>query len=189
MKKNKANPPIGFLSLFLISIVLLVLNQFYPTLNMNLALKSNDGPRHFLLHLITHMLVHANMMHLAGNFMFGGPLAVYLERKVGTVKFLCLWFITGLCGAGFFMLMPSIFGWMGLLGSSGAIAGVVAYALMSANENSAVRLLSLTLLVFLLLMQCSSMMITIVLGGGVAYAAHFGAMLSAIILYAIFDKK
>jgi membrane associated rhomboid family serine protease len=146
-----------------------------------------DAPRDFLwyLNLITHMLSHGNMRHLLGNFIFGFPYMMYAEyRTRSSRKFLALY---ALCGFGALSLqwitkdygvLPSL----GVIGSSGAIFGIVGYALADAPAVRWLRCAAFSLLAFHLYTQASLAwgVATGATLGGVAYAAHLGGILTGI---------
>jgi len=79
------------------------------------------------LSAFTAMYLHAGSGHLWGNmtFLWVGGSAV--ERRVGQLKFLCLYHLTGLIGGIVFILVEYLFhGSLGhSLGASGAIAGIM----------------------------------------------------------------
>jgi len=188
-RPSSKHSPIAFFSMFLLSAIAYVTSLFYPGLMDQLAVKYEDGIGVLsILHMITHMFAHSGFIHLTGNFVFGGPLCIYLERKIGSLKFLAIWFITGVCGSLFFMITPSLFGWTELLGSSVAISGCVFYALLSCKENKIVRVLSILFMAFLFMSQYIATCTAIVMPTGTAFAAHLGGMVTAMLLYCLVEK-
>ena len=72
---------------------------------------------------ITHLFIHANWIHLAGNMVFLVCMGMNCERKLGSPLYLALYFVSGL-GA---LLLFTVFNWtsdLPLGGASGAVAGV-----------------------------------------------------------------
>lgn len=189
LSKKFNHLPLGFLLVFGLSLISYVGALFYPNLIKILEITSNDSLPLFFVHLFTHMFDHANFMHFAGNFMFGGPLCLYLERRVGFKKFLGIFVFTGILGSLFFMLAPSLTGWTGLLGSSVAISGCVAYALLKVDENLPVKILALCFLAFLITEQFMMSCVSVVVPAQVAYAGHLGGMLVALLLFNLLEKK
>lgn len=143
--------------------------------------------------LITHMVSHGNLWHLLGNFVFGLPFMLYAEYKLqSTRKFLKLFFYTGLvalAGQGIAeKFMPLQIG--AVIGSSGAIFGVVGYTLASINESWAARLMAWGALAFHIFNQ--GMLTYYSIKGlvfGVAFAAHLAGMLAGIAIAIILRRR
>ena len=109
----------SFLILIAINIVVFIFQIFIPTLTYFIAL--NTDPNFFTpLMFITHIFAHSNGNHLFFNmfalFIFGG----LLEPRIGTRRFLTIYFISGLL-AGFvgYFVYPLA------LGASAAIMGII----------------------------------------------------------------
>jgi len=79
------------------------------------------------LSAFTAMYLHASSGHLWGNMTFLWVVGSAIERRVGRLKFLCLYHLTGLMGGIVFILVEYLFhGSLGhSLGASGAIAGIM----------------------------------------------------------------
>lgn len=139
----------------------------------------------WFVRIFTHMVSHGNLKHLLGNFLFGLPFMLYAEYRLQNHRrFLKLFFYTGLAalaGQGvidLFSVMPA----MGVIGSSGAVFGIVAFALAIANENKWVRLMSLSTLAFHIYNQ--GMLTWYSLQGltwGVAFGAHLCGILAGVV--------
>ncbi len=80
--------------------------------------------------LITYMFVHANFDHLFWNMLFLFFFGMELERRVGEMKFLQIYLLSGIVAAGAQMLIAS----GGLVGASGALYGVMGCLAMIAPE-------------------------------------------------------
>lgn len=138
----------------------------------------------WFVRIISHMVSHGNWYHLLGNFLFGLPFMLYVEHRLNDhKKFLKLFFFTGLMallGQGIAeRFMPIQVG--GVIGSSGAIFGIVAFALAIANETKWVRLLAWGTLVFHVYNQGMLTWLSIKgLTFGVAFAAHFVGILTGV---------
>lgn len=143
-----------------------------------------DGLMWFV-RIVSHMVSHANLRHLLGNFMFGLPFMLYAEYRLkDSKKFLKLFFYTGLAAllGQRIMDMFSVFPATAVIGSSGAVFGVVAFALAIANENKWIRLMSLSTLAFHIYNQ--GMLTWYSLQGltwGVAFAAHLFGILAGVL--------
>ncbi|NBU33834.1 rhomboid family intramembrane serine protease [bacterium] len=172
---------VGFLSLFFIDPEI---TAFYYNRPVNFA---------WLVRIITHMVSHANLPHLLGNFVFGLPFMLYSEYKLKShVKFLKLFFYTGLAallGQGIAeQFMPLQVG--GVIGSSGAIFGILGFALASADETKWVRLLALATLGFHIFNQGLLTWYSIKgLTFGIAFAAHLAGMLAGVAIALILRRR
>jgi membrane associated rhomboid family serine protease len=138
----------------------------------------------WFLQIFTHMVSHGDVYHLAGNFLFGFPFMLYAEYRLKNWKtFLRLFFycgLTALAGQRVVEMFSPIQS-MGVIGSSGAIFGIAAFALSIANETKPLRLFSLAALAFYLVTQAEATYASIEgLTWGVAYGAHLAGMLAGI---------
>ena len=80
--------------------------------------------------LVTHMFLHAGVMHLGGNMLFLWIFGDNLEDQMGHFGFLMFYLLCGLAAAGFQILANPAEG-IPMVGASGAIAGVMGgYLLM-----------------------------------------------------------
>lgn len=136
---------------------------------------------HKVLTILTHMISHGSLEHLLGNYLFGFPYMLYLEYRLkSTVKFLWLFFVFGLASLVAQMISNyfSFFPGMGMIGSSGAIFGIVGAALFLKKENTFATIVSRLLALFFILTQAQMTYATLIFPDGVAYAAHLGGLLS-----------
>lgn len=138
----------------------------------------------WFIRIISHMVSHGNLRHLLGNFLFGLPFMLYAEYRLKShKKFLKLFFYTGLA-ALFGQRMIDIFSVapaQAVIGSSGAIFGIVAFSLAIANENRWVRLMSLSTLSFHIYNQASMTWYAIKgFGFGIAFGAHLSGILAGV---------
>lgn len=169
------------LALFLTGVVSLLL--FEPSVTAFYYTKP-DGIMWFI-RIVSHMVSHGNFRHLMGNFMFGLPFMLYAEYRLqDSKKFLKLFFYTGLAaliGQRLFDLY-SVFPANGVIGSSGAVFGVVAFSLAIANENKWIRLMSLSTLAFHIHNQAMLTWYSMKgLTWGVAFGAHLCGILAGVL--------
>ena len=95
------------------------------TLWINGALYPAEVTQGHALHgLITHMFLHAGMMHLAGNMLFLWIFGDNLEEQLGHVGFLLLYLAGGLAAA-LAQIVAEPGATIPMVGASGAIAGVM----------------------------------------------------------------
>lgn len=168
------------LALFLTGVVSLLI--FDPNFTAFYYTKP-DGIMWFV-RIFSHMVSHGNFRHLMGNYMFGLPFMLYAEYRLkDNVKFLKLFFYTGLAALvgqriiDSWSMLPAL----GVIGSSGAVFGVVAFSLAIANENKWIRLMSLSTLAFHIHNQ--AMLTWYSLKGltwGVAFGAHLCGILAGV---------
>lgn len=76
--------------------------------------------------LITHMFVHADIVHFYGNIFMLAIIGIVVEPKVGPLKFFLFYLLSGLCAIPFgflmeFMIQTAVV----LIGASGAIYGTM----------------------------------------------------------------
>lgn len=169
------------LALFLVGVVSLLF--FDPNTTAFYYVKP-DGIMWFI-RIVSHMVSHGNLRHLLGNFLFGLPFMLYAEYRLqDSKKFLKLFFYTGLVALvgqrliDMFSVLPA----QAVIGSSGAVFGVVAFALAIANENKWIRLMSLSTLAFHIHNQ--AMLTWYSLQGltwGVAFGAHLCGILAGVL--------
>ncbi|KGJ08022.1 rhomboid family intramembrane serine protease [Paracoccus sphaerophysae] len=80
--------------------------------------------------LVTHMFMHAGLMHLGGNMLFLWIFGDNLEDQMGHLGFMVFYLLCGLAAAGVQIASDPSNG-IPMVGASGAIAGVMgAYLLM-----------------------------------------------------------
>lgn len=138
----------------------------------------------WFLQIFTHMVSHGDVYHLAGNFLFGFPFMLYAEYRINDTKnFLRLFFYCGLAALVGQRIVElfSVTKTLGVIGSSGAIFGIVAFALSIASETKPLRIFSLAALSFYLFTQAQATYLSIKgLSWGIAYGAHLAGMFAGI---------
>lgn len=143
--------------------------------------------------LVTHMLLHAGIMHLAGNMLFLWIFGDNLEDQMGHLPFLGFYLVCGLAAAGA-QIAANPDEWVPMVGASGAIAGVMGgYLLMFPRAKVDV------VAIIIILIKIFTIPAWVVLavwfglqlfsgyamhGGdaGVAYWAHAGGFVAGLIL-------
>lgn len=167
------------IALFLVGVVSLLL--FDPTTTAYLY--NEPLFRWKFVSLFTHIVSHANWDHLLGNYLFGAPYLIYLETKVKSFKkFIRLFFAFGFSAwaCQFLLSKFSIFEGVGLIGSSGAIFGVIGAALMSYKGPRPIELAARAILIFHVVTQAQMAIMSLVWPVGVGYGAHLGGLLAGI---------
>ena len=87
--------------------------------------------------LLTHMFLHAGLLHLGGNMLFLWIFGDNLEEQMGHAGFLVFYLLGGLAAAGF-QMFADIGSGIPMVGASGAIFGL-AGALIARNFVVVVR--------------------------------------------------
>ena len=75
--------------------------------------------------IVTYMFLHGGFMHLASNMIslfFFGP---RLEERLGSRRFLVLYFLCGICGALLSLVLFAVAPFESMVGASGAVFGVL----------------------------------------------------------------
>ncbi len=146
-----------------------------------------------LADLVVAMFLHGGFMHLFGNMLFLWIYGDNVEHRLGRVKYLFWYFVTGTAATLFFALLASD-SLVPMVGASGAISGVLGFYFWWFPRN-VVRVL---LLFFPILVRVVEIPARIVLGlylfidnvlpwlfmagggGGVAHGAHIGGFVAGV---------
>lgn len=165
----------GTFSLLLLSITIQCLCSMFPSLIDVLVFKPQSWT--FPITILTAMVSHGSWAHLIGNYMFGLPAMMYMESKLGRVRFLELFVLCGLFGSmlDLIMIHPE-----GCIGSSGAIAGIFAAACMVFGTNRLEHLLAMTAMLCFLVPQIEAAPFEAFVGIG--FWCHIGGALAGILL-------
>jgi membrane associated rhomboid family serine protease len=153
------------------------------------------------IRLFTSMFMHANLMHILGNMLFLWVFSDNVEDRMGHIKFIFFYLVSGICGAllhGAFSPNSTI----PMIGASGAISGIMgAYILLYPRAKILaliplgffMRLMYLPSLAFLGLWFLYQLLLGILTagagGGGVAYFAHIGGFAAGVLFALPFKKK
>jgi membrane associated rhomboid family serine protease len=148
------------------------------------------GPLPPLLTLFTSMFVHGNFMHVFGNMIFLFVFGDDIEEALGHWRFLGFYLASGV-GAGLAFVASDPSSTTGLIGASGAVAGVIAaYLLFRPCEK-------VTCLLGLIPLRLRAYWI---IGGwaiwqfvdaasrtddGIAYWAHVGGLITGAVLFIV----
>lgn len=141
--------------------------------------------------LVTHLFLHAGVMHIAGNMLFLWVFGDNLEDQMGRLGFLVFYLACGLAAAGGQILADPDSG-IPMVGASGAIAGVMGgYLLMFPRAR--VDVIAIIIIIIrrftipawvLLLAWFGIQIVASAMGteDGVAYIAHAAGFLAGILL-------
>lgn len=158
--------------------------------NYRLALSAIGIKAGYWWQPLTYMFLHAGFGHILFNmyglFLFGSVVAPML----GTARFLTLYFVSGLCGAGLWLL----FNWgtgIPMVGASGAVFGVMMATAMLAPDMRIILLIPpipMKMRTFAFVFAIIEVVMQLSGGeGGVAHLAHLGGIAGGYILIKIFN--
>ena len=146
----------------------------------------------FLWGLVTHMFLHAGIMHIAGNMLFLWVFGDNLEHEMGHFGFLMFYLACGLAAAGG-EIAADPYSAVPMIGASGAIAGVMGgYLLMFPKAR--VDVLAIIIIFVRIFTIPAWVMLGVwfliqLFGGfalfgdaGVAYWAHAGGFVAGVVL-------
>jgi membrane associated rhomboid family serine protease len=141
--------------------------------------------------LITSMFLHANLLHVAGNMLFLWIFGNNVEDKLGELKFLVVYFASGIAGS-LLQIYITPDSTVPMLGASGAISGLLAaYVLYFPRARILTFVIpffifTLPAFVFIgywIALQALNAFLNIgAIGGGVAFFAHVGGFGTGLIL-------
>jgi membrane associated rhomboid family serine protease len=140
------------------------------------------------LTLITCMFVHGNFMHVFGNMIFLFVFGDDIEEALGHWRFLGFYLACGV-GAGFAFVASDPGSTTGLIGASGAIAGVVVAYLMfrpCAKVTCLLGLIPLRLRAYWIIGGWAIWQFVEVATqeqDGIAYSAHIGGLITGAVLF------
>ena len=152
---------------------------------------------------LTNMFLHAGWLHIIGNMWFLHLFGSTVEDRMGHVRFLFFYLLSGLA-ANFIFFMVDPHSTIPEFGASGAIAGVMgAYIVMfpKAQILTLIPILFIPFLVhlpaflylgFWFLIQVFSGTLSVAshgTGGGVAWWAHIGGFVTGMVLLPFFRNR
>lgn len=143
--------------------------------------------------LLTHMFLHAGILHIAGNLLFLWVFGDNLEEQLGHLGFLAFYLAAGLVAAAA-QIAAEPLSPIPMVGASGAIAGVMGgYLLLFPRAR--VDILAIFIIFFKIFTLPAWVVLGVWLaiqifggyttpgdGGGVAYWAHAGGFLAGVVL-------
>ena len=149
--------------------------------------------------LFTSMFIHSGFLHIIGNMLVFFFMGIAFEERIGWKKFLLIYVISGVCGA----LVHSVLNMnypdslIPLVGASGAIFGILgAFAFAYPRDEVVIPIpigiMFITRMKVIYAAIIFAAMETLIVWFGVAddtaHFAHFGGLISGVILAAILIK-
>ncbi len=147
-----------------------------------------SGPLPPLLTLITCMFVHGNFMHVFGNMIFLFVFGDDIEEALGHWRFLGFYLACGI-GAGLAFVLSDPSSTTGLIGASGAVAGVVAAYLLfrpCAKVTCLLGMIPLRLRAYWIIGGWAVWQVIEIASqeqDGIAYSAHIGGLITGAVLF------
>lgn len=152
--------------------------------------------------LLTSMFMHGGLAHLGGNMLYLWVFGDNLENRMGHVRYLMFYLLTGLIASLAHVLLAGFLGkdlFIPSLGASGAISGVLGGYLLLFPTNQ-VRVLVIAFFIRVPAYITLGLWIALQLfsgwgsfgqdsGGGVAYVAHIGGFFAGLLLVKFFVEK
>jgi membrane associated rhomboid family serine protease len=135
--------------------------------------------------IVTNLFIHANIWHILANMLTLYFFGTYLLRLVGENKFLIVYFLGGIVGNAFYMLLGDPYATV--IGASGAIFAVGG-ALTVLRPNLRVLVLPIPIPLPLWVAVIGGFFI-ISLVPNVAWQAHLGGLLFGLLAGYFFKKK
>jgi len=142
---------------------------------------------HEYYRIFTSMFLHYGFDHLMGNMVMLALLGWQLEQEMGSVKYIILYLVSGLCGQ-FAMIWYDVYmnNYVPFAGASGAVFGVIGALLYVAvrNRGRIGRISGPGLLIMIV--------ISVYYGfttPGIANFAHIGSLFAGLLLAVILYRK
>jgi membrane associated rhomboid family serine protease len=144
--------------------------------------------------LVTHMIVHADLPHLALNSMALLSLGPEVAQRLGPLRFLAFFVITGLGGAALYIALnaESV---APMIGASGAISGIFGGLLRIPARGAHLPLQDAVRRRQVLAGIAAFLVIDAIVvtaaggwtGGSIAWEAHLGGLITGFLLFDLFD--
>lgn len=160
---------------------------------------AHGGPPSWIT-LFSHMFLHANFAHLAGNMLYLWIFGNNIEDALGHIKYLLFYIVCGLCAA-FAQIIYDPMSNIPMIGASGAIAGVLgAYLVLYPTAQiltvvfyDIVAVPASVYLGLWFVFQAINSIFAAGAGGmahgGVAFLAHIGGFIAGIVLIIILNGR
>ncbi len=205
LDRPTSRPPLLTFSMSMVMVITFLWSRYFP-------MQFSFSPDELIFYLgngapwtvVTAVFMHGGWFHILGNLLYLKVLGPPLEQRLGPGKFLFLFLMMGAFGNMVHGLF-SVLGWLGqagvgVLGASGAIAGLLGFSLIRLHasrieiawwvfapimgQNRAGKnYIPLTVGVALwLFMQIIQSMVATQTGASVSFGAHFGGFAMGLML-------
>src|SRR5439155_24575741 len=149
--------------------------------------------------VLESMFLHGSILHIAGNMLFLWIFGNNVEDRLGKVKYIIFYLLSGLAAA---YAQSAVFpnSAVPLIGASGAIAGILGAYLLMFPRARIVSLVFFFLITWValpawviiglwFLMQLVSSVGSVAGNTGVAYMAHVGGFIAGMLLLLVFRPR
>jgi membrane associated rhomboid family serine protease len=171
------------LTILAIAVVSFFLGMIIPGYSYYLALYPLDIITRPLT-LITHMFLHANAIHLLFNMMFLFFFGPELERRIGSNRFLIVFFLSGIvAGIGYSLWSVYVLGsFVPAVGASGALFGIFAcLTILAPHMEIYVYFIPMKITYALILFAMLDLLF-IGSGDAIARSAHLSGVLAGLVI-------
>ncbi|BAJ00544.1 rhomboid family protein [Shewanella violacea DSS12] len=143
--------------------------------------------------LLSHMFLHGDLMHLAGNMYFLYVVGDNLEDSLGRMRFLGLYLLCGFAAAAAQIMADPTSG-IYMVGASGAIAGLFGMYLLWFRHASLTFMFviyqkKLSPMAFFTIWLAFNILGMLMAGEGVAYWAHIGGFAAGLVIGLLMKHK
>lgn len=169
------------LGLIAINVAIFIMSLNQPNLSMDYGIIPNQVSIE-PYRLITSMFLHANIMHLFFSMLVLWSVGPMLEEKLGTLKFLLLYFLGGLGGSALVTMASEPHSVT--VGASGAIFALFG-ALLVFSPNHPELLSSSLFIVFIVGIN----LVFTFASSGVSWQGHIGGLITGLVLGLILSNE
>jgi rhomboid family protein len=192
MREHRTPNPTGVLIIIFVNVLVFIATSLKSDLINDLRLV----PATFTSEpwtIVTSLFVHADLFHILGNMVTLYFFGTYLTMLVGETKFLIMYFLGGLLGGAFYIVVALYAPWsntldahVGAIGASGAVFAI----------GGALAILRPNLKVMLFFIIPMPLWVAVI-GGflllsfipGVAWQAHLGGLVLGLIAGYLFRRR
>jgi len=177
--------------LFLIFFILSAMNdKIYNYVAFNPELFLHGA---YLWTLITSMFMHAGVSHLFVNMFSLMFLGSFVEKLIGSKRFLGIYLVSGIVAGLFYVLFAYLFGGMNIsaVGASGAIFGIAGMlVILTPKMPVYIMFIPIAMPIWfgVVLMLLLMWILTITINLPIGNAAHLGGLVTGVV-YALYLRK
>ncbi|MBN2098538.1 MAG: rhomboid family intramembrane serine protease [Dehalococcoidia bacterium] len=197
MRDYRTPNPIGVLIVIVVNVLVFIATYLSDDLFRNLQLVPGDFTSEPWT-IVTSMFVHADLFHILGNMVTLYFFGTYLTMLVGEKKFLAIYFLGGLLGGVFYMVVALYAPWSrpsdaytGVIGASGAVFAVGG-ALAVLRPNLKVLLFFIIPMPLWVAVIGGFVLLTLIsisAGLSIAWEAHLGGLVAGLVAAFLFNRR
>lgn len=195
MREYRTPNPTGVLIVIFVNVLVFIATSLKSDLIYNLHLVPADFTSEPWT-IVTSMFVHADLWHILGNMVTLYFFGTYLTMLVGEKKFLAIYFLGGLLGGLFYIVIALYAPWsssadarIGVIGASGAVFAVGG-ALAVLRPNLKVMLFFIIPMPLWVAVIGGFLLLTLISAGlNIAWEAHLGGLVLGLIAGFLFRNN